>query len=658
MRRLIVMFLGLSALCACTADPLSPTEPDGQSTTTEVTEPPEADLLSAIIPIKGCNPIAQEWSCFYPYPTDLFFVADDALPSGYRVTVTPEAQPEHIDGGPAEALRENDLDGASVFPMLEVLLPTSVDTQGLAGHADPASDQPTPKSPTLLIDTVTGALIGHFAETKPDPSLGDGPLLAIRPLSPLEPSRRYVVALQELTRAEDGLPLEAPEAFAALRDGVSDNEAMQRYYDKRVFAPLEAQGIDRGATQLAWAFTTGSDALRTGRLLSIRDQLDAHFKTHTPAVTITEVIEEEGSHIARRVHGTFEVPSFVTDADPGARLILDEAGLPVMGAPFDVPFVAYIPRSVIDGLESDGPGRLLQFGHGFFGSMGETGGYTAGFAAEHGFVVIAVDWWGMSDADRVTLIEAISGPIHEATRFIERTHQGMANALSLGYAATQTFPTLDAFMAEGKAVFDPSDLYFLGISQGHILGGVFAALSPLAKRVALNAGGASLGFIMTRSRSFGLFEFVIDQALASPKDTQQMLSLLAGALDPIDPVAWAHIARDREDLTLLLQTGIGDAEVPAQAAHIHARGLGIPLMVPSPRDLPGFESFQGPHPGSGLVEYDFGLSPDPTLAWTIPGENEVHEGLRRLTAVKAQLSAFFWPDGKIEATCMGVCDPE
>ena len=109
---------------------------------------------------------------------------------------------------------------------------------------------------------------------------------------------------------------------------------------------------------------------------------------------------------------------------------------------------------------------------------------------------------------------------------------------------------------------------------------------------------------------------------------------------------------------MLLQTGIGDAEVPAQSAHIHARGLGLPLMTPSPRALPGLDTFEGPHAGSGLVEYDFGLDPDPTLTWTIPDGNEVHEGLRRLPAVKSQISAFFWPDGQIKATCVGVCDPE
>ena len=130
MRRLIVMALGLSALCACTDEAPSSAAPDAQTSDSEVSEAPEPDLLGAVIPLEGCNPVAQEWSCFYPFPTDLFLTTDDALPSGYRVAVPAAAQPEHIDGGPAEALIESDLDGASVFPMIEVLLPAPIDAPG------------------------------------------------------------------------------------------------------------------------------------------------------------------------------------------------------------------------------------------------------------------------------------------------------------------------------------------------------------------------------------------------------------------------------------------------------------------------------------------------------------------------------------------------
>ena len=652
-----------AALCvgllgACGAEQPLALSADAASHDTSETHDASEEALNALLPLQGCNPVAEAWSCFYPYPSDLFLIGDPSLPSGYRLKLSEEAQPQHVDGGPAEAFRELDQDGASILPQIEVYLPEPIVTEELASHAKVSSGAPTAEGSTLLIDTERGALVPHFAETKPDPGLGDGQLLAIRPLAPLEPSRRYVVALQNLTTVSTGEALSPSPTFKSLRDGEGNDDALQRYYESHVFDALGTLEVPRDTLQLAWSFTTGSDALRTGRMQSIRDQLHAHLSVTPPEVTITEVSESPSGHVARAIRGTIAVPSFVSDAEPTATLVLDAAGTPVMGPPFEVPFVAYIPRSVADDVTLKGPARLLQYGHGFFGSMGETGGYPAEFANEHGFVIIAVDWWGMSEDDRGPLIAAISGPIHETPRFIERTHQGMANALALGYAAKASFLDHDAFKLEGSPSFDPEHLYFLGISQGHILGGVFVALSPLIHRAVLNGGGASLGFIMTRSRSFGIFEFVIDQVLESSQDTQAMLSLLGGALDPIDPASYAAMARARTDLHILMQTGMGDALVPAQSAHLHARGMGLGLLSPAPRELPGFETFEAPYEGSGLVEYDFNLDPDPTDGWTIPDDNEVHEGLRRLGAVKAQMSAFLQPKGRIESTCLGVCDPE
>jgi hypothetical protein len=660
MRRLwpLIWILGLG-LGAC-AETESETEIESSTASTEAsTVDPTLALLDDVGPIDGCNPAAPEWDCFFPFPTDMFLTKDESLPSGYRLEIPDLALPQLKDGGPADPLVENALDGASTYPQILALLPSHVDADNLPTHTDDASKSRDPYGPTLLLDTTTGELISHFAEVQ----LGFGEtgphLLAIRPLAPLAPQRRYVAAIVGVQNEENDRLFEAPESFRALRDGDSELEALTTYYEAAVFAPLVEAGVSRDDLQLAWAFTTGSDAARLGKLMSIRDKVVNHFSTSAPVVTITDVVDDPAEHIARRIEGTFQVPSFVTDELPGARLVLDTDGMPSAGAPFNVPFVVYIPRSVTDNLETEGPARLLQFGHGFFGSMGETGGFPTDFANEYRFVVMAVEWWGMSNDDRATLVEAISNNIVEAGRFVERTHQGMANALSLGYAARDGFRHLDAFQVDGKTVFDPHHLYFLGVSQGHILGGVFAALSPLSRRIALNAGGAGMGLIMTRSRSFGLFRFLIDQVLASPFETQRMLCLLAALLDPIDPTSWGAYTRNRFDLRVLLQTGIGDTQVPSQSAHVHARTLGIPLLSPSPRAIPGLDTVEPPYQGSALVEFDFGYTPDPTYDWLIPPiETEVHEALRRLPAAMRQMSAFFHPDGHVEGTCDGVCDPE
>ena len=58
---------------------------------------------------------------------------------------------------------------------------------------------------------------------------------------------------------------------------------------------------------------------------------------------------------------------------------------------------------------------------------------------------------------------------------------------------------------------------------------------------------------------------------------------------------------------------------------------------------------------------DFKLATEPGLECRIPTaaeENDVHEGVRRNVKVKDQLDLFFQPDGEIQNTCDGVCDPE
>jgi len=608
---------------------------------------------------EGCNPIAWEWDCFFPYPSDVFLVDDALLPSGRRVQIPEAALPHDEAGVSIDLLATATLDGASVFPQIEVWLPISVDGAGMPGPLDAASALPGSSDLTVIVDADSGALVPHFAEVDSRPPADHPQMLALRPLAPLEPSTRYVVAIRGLTREVDGEALAPPETFLALRDGRSPLAELEAHYEESVFAVLEAAEVPREDLQLAWDFTTGSDKLRTGPLLSIRDQIDGLMSEAPPSVEITHVESDPEPHIARYIEGTVAMPLFVDSEQPGARLVRDDAGLPVVSGAVDVPFVAYVPNSVVDRLDSDGPARMLQFGHGFFGSFREAGGFPARLAAEHRFVLIAVEWWGMSENDRPLVIEAITGGTERTANFVERTHQGIANALGLGYAARDVFHTLEPFQLAGDPLYDNDALYFLGISQGHILGGVFAALSPLVERSAFSVGGAGFGLIMTRSTAFGLFKVFLDIALATPLDSERLLSILVPILDPIDPATWSSRLAASPDRHQLLHLGLGDVSVPTFGGHVHARALGIPLLSPAPRELPGLSSVTAPHDGSALVEFDFGIDPDPTLEWGIPGGNTAaHEGVRRLPAAMRQIDLFLREGGRVEATCDGVCDPE
>lgn len=90
------------------------------------------------------------------------------------------------------------------------------------------------------------------------------------------------------------------------------------------------------------------------------------------------------------------------------------------------------------------------------------------------------------------------------------------------------------------------------------------------------------------------------------------------------------------------------------------RALGIPILAPAPRTIPGLETVEAPHDGSALMEFDYGVeAPLPDQVMGPPTEqNPVHEAVRRNPAAIQQINAFFNPGGTIIHPCEGPCAPE
>ncbi len=251
-------------------------------------------------------------------------------------------------------------------------------------------------------------------------------------------------------------------------------------------------------------------------------------------------------------------------------------------------------------------------------------------------------------------------------RFTDRVHQGMVNQIALTVAARTNLAAEDAALIEGAPVYDPDQIYYYGISMGHILGGTYLALAPHVERAALSVGGCGFSLIMFRSRSFATFFFLIEMVIDDPLDHQKFTALSQSALDRVDPSTYARflvgepLPGARADLPILIHGGLGDTQVPSVSTQLHARTLGASLLLPAPREVPGVPGVEGPLEGRALVEFDFGVEePLPGTYADFPEEStEVHDSLRRLPASMDQIDAFFRPDGQIRNFCDGVCDPE
>ena len=618
--------------------------------------------LPPLVVPQGCNPLASEHDCLLPFPSDYYRAEDATLPSGHRVRLTEAAKLKLTDGGTFDFTDLHPADGYSHGTQVLALFPGGVDTANLPPLSHPTA---ATGGSTVLLDVQRGEGVLHFAEVDPRAPSDARRALFVRPVVRLRNGARYIVALRGL-KAKDGTPVTVPEGFRRIRDRQTEGDPLlaplAARYEKDIFPALATAGVPRSDLQLAWDFTTESEENVTRDMLDVRRLAMAVMEATPPAVTVTEVRDDVDANVGRRIKGTLRVPLFLESTQPGALLARDAQGRVRRNGDAEVPFTLQIPRSVWG--QGGTPARFIQYGHGFFGSQAEAdGSFVRPFIQATKMVVMTVDWWGMSNVDAPGVLQAMGSNPSQTLRFTDRVHQGMVNQLAVTYAARNTLKALAEVQDKGVAVYDPDQTYFYGISQGHILGGTYVALSPHVRRAVLGVGGADFSLMMFRARPFSQFLSVIAQTVPDALDQQKFAALTQTGFDRIDPLTYApHVLTNLYPGSpvarrVLVQYGLGDAQVPNVATELHARALGLTQQIPATWRVPQLPAQQGTIFDSALVQFDFGLpAPLPGTVADLPTQdNAVHEGVRRDDEGRAQVDRFLMPGGQIEATCAGIC---
>lgn len=633
-----------------------------------------------------CQPLAAAWDCLYPWPSD-WYRANPA--GGPRLHLPPKPAPQRpnpddaaLPSTPIDFINEYGADGFPILPQIAVRLPAGVTASNLTAayvgdQVNPDFGPSTkPDHPTLLLEVSTGKAIAHFCDIDSRPPLVQDRVLILRPVEPLRPGQTYAVALraqgpQGGVLGADGKTPPPPAGFLSLRDGkpLPELQKLAPVWETQVFAPLEKAGVARQDLLLAWSFTTRTQTSAAGDMLRARTLVLQQLAELPMQATITETLVNPTPHIALRLSGTLQVPLVMEGVGPGARLARDSQGQVRLNGMASVPFSLVIPKSVATGAKPS-PARILQFGHGFFGSRAELyEGFVGEFLDHSGMVGMAVDWWGMSFPDAAFLFADLLTAPNTAPRFVERTHQGMVNQLALTWAAEKGLWQLPQAQLAGKTVADNAKIYFYGLSQGHILGGTQVALNPRLQRAALGVGGAGFGLMMSRAAPFETFLGLLEGATGSVQGSTRVALLLGTPLERIDPITYAPwlietalgyagpLPGNPEQRQVLMHAGLSDTQVPNLATHVHARALGLPLLTPAPRPVYGLVGKAGPLP-SALVEFDMGYKPLDKLGIGADGGNPVHNGQRGLKASMNQVDQFLRPGGMVVQTCDGVCDPE
>ena len=272
---------------------------------------------------EGCGPLAADWDCKLPFPSDVFLVDDATTPTGRRVALEGASAPIYRRM-PVDVLAVNPPDGFSVAAPVIAWFPFEIDDSSLVPHHGDLEQTVSGESQTLLIDATSGERIVHFAELDPEGIDPTERALLIRPMVRLEHERRYVVAIRNL-RTNSGDPVPAPEGFRQIRDVDVSNAEVQveaTRYETEVFPILASAGVDRASLNLAWDFTTGSEERITGDMLDVREAMLAAPVGEVRTVELIDdpdTLGDSADYVAFRLGGAAHGAALPRRAEPGAR---------------------------------------------------------------------------------------------------------------------------------------------------------------------------------------------------------------------------------------------------------------------------------------------------------------------------------------------------
>ena len=184
------------------------------------------------------------------------------------------------------------------------------------------------------------------------------------------------------------------------------------------------------------------------------------------------------------------------------------------------------------------------------------------------------------------------------------------------------------------------------------MGSVVAGVSNDIERFTLGVGGMSYPLMILRSTNWTTYGSILQAGYTDPLERSLLMTMSAVLWDTAEPSTYTqHLVHDPLPNTIpkriLMQIGVGDAQVPNLAGDLQARTMGIPYVTPSPLEPWNLPSASLPL-DSGMVIFPIeGCSPQ-TPGTRKPEENNAHEGVRRLDEAMAQIDRFMRPDGRIE----------
>ncbi len=487
-----------------------------------------------------------------------------------------------------------------------------VDASSLPGHGELSF-----AGAVRIVELGSGQALPCFAELDAWPENPEQPSLMVRPLLPMRAGTEVAVVVT--TQAAPVDPF------------------WEAGGDEELRARLLELGIEDVAMATSFPVADGSRPLT-----SALDQVD------TPEGYTWEYVNEDAANmpegIWRRLEGTYTTANFLGE---DGQLSLDEGSAQRLGE-VEADLYVYFPEAVRDAEPGTVP--IWMFGHGIFShpdnyfyEEGDPNGVIE-LANQAGVLVIATVWRGMTTRDLVVPITAGNdfGRVNELT---DHLVQGVANNVALA-KLIQDGDLLDDQELLGLA--DRRQIFWYGISLGGIEGAVTLANQDIIEHGVLHVGGAAWSTMLERSSNWTQFEMLMEDAVPSPRDRQQLYSLSQLFWDPVDPASYASQLAQR---SLLWQESIGDEQVPNLTTRLLARGAGVELLEPVVDLPPGLASSASP--GLPAMSQFDPERPLPTSENRPAESTGAHSDPRTWPGQHAQTARFLDPDdpGVVQHFC-------
>ena len=499
----------------------------------------------------------------------------------------------------------------------------------------------------------------------------------VHPAKDFTEGHRYLVALRNL-KTRSGQAIQPSGCMSEVlwtgkrSHPAFDCNASSAYLShlRQVVAELGKHGVTKNGVYEAWDFTVASRQSLTGPALAMRNQAFATLGTGVPAYTVSSVVNDPSTapQDARKVVGTFSVPSFLTGPEGTAGTVLDEGtgGLPAEsgGATQSANFTCAIPKSA----SSSRPASVGYYGHGLFGTATEVfHSGVPGFSDKYDWMFCSTDWVGLAKPD-LLFAAAVVANLSNFPSMADNLLQSMVNAQFLGRLedSPKGFATNPAFQVTGKPVIRAGrGLVYYGNSQGGIMGGAFLAVSKDARRGVLGVPAIDYDVLLNRSVDFTTFESLLTKSYPTYAVQEIGLDLIQMLWDRAEGDGYAEQMTGGLPGTphhqVLLEEAFGDHQVANVQTETEARTIGAAVHTPTlkkgrPNERQPFGDIPPLKPGSkgpALFVGDGGVPPPPLTNTPPTAGHDPHDTTPR-TDPKFwhQMNAFF-QSGKVITVCGG-----